>query len=126
MNRAHQDSGPCETEPSNAQGPEAYETMQVAPQTLKPKLAERVVSATGSEGKKQPAVAATGGMTGGATGVTGGATASATGSAKDSSKKNRRYNIDSSNYVEDDTRTKNVKPAIKVAKKKNSTNSTAF
>ena len=65
-------------------------------------------------------------MTGGATGVTGGATASATGSAKDSSKKNIRYNIDSSNYVEDDTRTKNVKPAIKVAKKKNSTNSTAF
>ena len=75
MNRAHEDSGPCETEPSNNQDPEAYETMQIAPQTLKPKLTEPVVSATGSEGKKQPAVAATGGMTGGATGVTGGATA---------------------------------------------------
>ena len=100
-------------------------------QTLKPKLTEPVVSATVSKGKKEPTVAATGGMTGGATGgatgVTGGATASGTGSAKSSGKKNvKRFNIDSSNYVEDDTRTKNVKPAIKVAKKKNSTNSTAF
>ena len=97
--------------------------MQIAPQTLKPKLTEPVVSATVSKGKKEPTVAATGGMTGGATGgatgVTGGATASATGSAKDSGKKNvRRFNIDSSNYVEDDAHSKKVKPSIKVAKKK--------
>ena len=123
-NHAHRDSGPCETEPSNAQGPEAYEKMQIVPQTLKPKVVPRVLSATGSDEKKQPAATAASGMTGSATGVTGGATASATGSAKDSGKKNRRFNIDSSNYAEDDS--KKVKPSIKVAKKKNSTNSSVF
>ena len=96
--------------------PEANTNNAREQRRIKPKIvAERVVNATGSEGSvaKQPAVVATGGMTGGATGMLQvGATAMRQlelQSIKNFSNfKTRRHNeLISSNYVEDDTRTKN-------------------